>query len=110
MQDGLRGQNRRVQIDAASGAGNTTLVAGVVGKRIAVIHYLVSVDSGSAVNVTFLSNSTEIAGPLYFPANSAGECDHDEDGLFITEAGEALALARSGATAVGGYIRYKLID
>lgn len=110
MNEPLIGRNRRVQVDAASGAGNVTLVAGVANKRIAVIHYLLSVDAAAAVNVTFLSNSTEIAGPLYFPANSAGECDHDPDGLFVTQAGQDLALARSAATAVGGYIRYKLID
>lgn len=107
MHDKLIGPNRRAQVDQASGSGTFTLVAAIAGKRIALIHYCLSVDA--AVNLTFLSGSTEIGGPLFFPAGSAGECDHDEDGMMITASGEALNIARSAASAVGGYIRYKVL-
>jgi hypothetical protein len=107
--DTLRGQCFHLAIDQASGAGDITLIAANPTKRIAVVHHCLSVDAAAAVKLTIKSASTVIATML-FPANSAGDHDHDPGGLYITAKNEALVISRSGATAVGGYIRYKLVD
>lgn len=109
MSDELRGHCFHAAIDAASDTGDITLRAAVPGKRIAVIHYLVSVDAAADIKLTWKSNTTAIAAML-FPSGAAGERDHDPGALFMTAVNEPLVLSRSVATAVGGYLRYKLID
>lgn len=107
MSHHLLGPIRRVAIEAASAGTDIPAVAAAAGKRIAVIHYCLSTDTQGAL--TFKSESTTIGGPLYVSASS-GAIDESEFGLFITEAGEALNIARSTSMAVGGYLIYRLID
>ncbi len=99
---------------AASAAGANTIVAGITGRRIRVLGFLLSF-SGS-VNAKWNDGTSDMTGLYYGAANVQVEspplpninptiCGH-----FICAAGGNLILNLSGATAVGGYVVYDFVN
>jgi hypothetical protein len=92
-------------IISASASGNTSVVAAVTGKKIAVLSY--NYMANGAVNVKFQSsNTSDISGLAYLIANTGKVCDHNPGIWFETVAGEALNINLSAAIAVGGELTY----
>lgn len=87
-----------------SAAGDTTLVADVVG-RIQVVSYLLV--AGNAVDVLWRSGGRPISGVLGL---AAGESVHVQgtrrEPLLETDPGEELVLNLSAAAMVGGHLTY----
>jgi len=89
---------------SASGSGDNPIVSAVTGKKIRVLHYVVSA-SGS-VNWKWKSGaSTDLTGLSYGVANTNLSAVSPA-GLFETAAGQPLNLNLSAAVAVGGHVTY----
>lgn len=93
---------------AAAGAGDNTVVAGVTGKKIRVLGYILM--ASAAVNAKWRSATTDKTGLLYPGANGGASApvvsDPSEMFWFETAVGEALVINLSGAIAVGGHVVY----
>lgn len=98
----------------ASALGDTTLVAAVAGKRIAVRSLSLSNGAATANTVKFRSAATDLTppGPVTLPAAVGADVDlplaSDKSILFQTAVGELLAINLSAATAVYGGLFYTL--
>jgi hypothetical protein len=91
----------------AAGAGDTAVVAGVAGKRIAVMGYVI-VASAAGVNPKWRSNTTDISGAMPFAANGGVVVPlSPDDPWLITAAGETLNLNAAGVGNVGGHVVYE---
>ena len=84
---------------------NNEIVAAVSGKRIRVVSFFVV--AAAANSITWKSATTAIAGPMAL-AQNGGVSAEAEVGLCETAMGEALNLALSAATQVGGGVAYTL--
>jgi hypothetical protein len=90
---------------SCSSSGNNEIVALVSAKRIRVLQWIVT--ASAAVNFKWRTASTDITGLFYAAAAGGGSGGaFNPLGHFQTEAGEALNLNLSGATAVGGSLVY----
>lgn len=98
----------------APGAGDTTVVAAVAGKKIRVKSFRLANGAATAQNVKFRSGTTDLHAALPLPLASGGvlgtedEGDGPDDFLFETTAGALLAINLSAATAVSGVFVYSL--
>lgn len=100
---------------AASSSGDNTVVVAASGFKFRVIAFVLSF-SGS-VNAKWKSGaSTDKTGLMYgaaaaqVPSPALPPAAGNIPGAqFVTDAGEALVLNLSGATAVGGYVVYEKI-
>lgn len=95
--------------------GDNEIIAAVTGKRIKVLHYVISSDQN--VDVLFKSgSSTDLTGPLYLGAHGHIEAGYGSGtpaglvALFETAQGQALVLDINGAKTVGGHITYLVTD
>jgi hypothetical protein len=100
----------------ATSNSTTTLVAGVSGKRISVLQYVV-VGSGGATTYQFLSASTALTGVIVIAGTGQGVASPyaargdmaPKARLFTTAAGEALRIV-AGGNNVTGHIAYEVDD
>lgn len=97
----------------ASLAGDNTIVAAILGRKIRVVNY--TLISAGAVTVTWKSGAaTSISGPMPLAANggmapsSSVLTPSGLIGVFETNVNEALVLNLGGAVAVGGHLTYIL--
>jgi len=90
---------------AAGGAGGLSLVAAVTGKKIRVRQYFLTVSTNVTVRFDSATASPSLSGNMIQPAESVYK-DFSDDGLFETDAGDALILEVGGAADVDGYILY----
>lgn len=89
-----------------AGAGTTTIVGAVAGKRVKVTGYVVVM--GGAGTVKFVSGSTDITGTMSFGANGGVSVGGTEfSPAFETGVGEALKIVTTGA-AGNGHLSYFL--
>ena len=106
----LKSEAQYASVSAAT-AGNNTLVAAVVGKKIRVLS-AVLVASGGANTVRFESDDdgTSLTGQMDLAADGQLVLSLNGFGWFETVAGELLNLELSGATAVEGCLVYQEIE
>lgn len=100
-------QVRFASVDVAT-AGDNTIVAGVAGRRIQLVHYLLNPQG--AVNLFWRDGAggAALSGTIVFGA--AGFLDTgNAEGLLATSDGNALVLNLSGAVQVSGHISYMLL-
>lgn len=102
----------QVAIDTAS-SGDQAIVAGVAGKQIIVMSYVLNNGAGTANNVRWKSGSNNMSGAMTLPPNtaSAGIVAVSPDRsvpLLIVDVGLTLNLNLSAATQVSGHICYRL--
>jgi hypothetical protein len=91
----------------SAGAATQELRAAVAGRQIEVLSYVFVVDAASTV--TFKSNTTAITGGMELPANGgASAVSADEQGLMITEKGEALNITNSAGN-IAGHVTYRIV-
>lgn len=97
---------------AATASGDTGVIPAKAGKQFLILHYIVVCKT--AVDVKFVSGSTDLTGTMGFGANggaNAGQAQMDTYGLFTTlAANEALKINLSGNATVGGHITYLEFD
>lgn len=104
---------------SAASSGDNTIVAGVTGKRIVVLGYVLV--GGGTVNATWkssggtalsgampLSSSTVVTAPVVPPGAGPAAVGYTE-GWFATLAGEGLVLNLSGAVGVYGHVFYRVL-
>lgn len=94
---------------AVSSANTNEIVAAQPGRKIQMLGYVLM--AASAVNVKWQSASTDKTGLLY-PAANGGAVAPIAPGhhfWFETAAGEALNLHLSGAVAVGGHVKVRIV-
>lgn len=90
---------------AATGLGDTTIIAAVEGKKLRVMNY--ALISLLAVSVKWKSGSTDLTGALSFGATGGIACPGSSDTVwFETNPGEPLILNLGFATTVGGHVTY----
>ena len=92
-----------------AGAGDNTLVAAVVGKKLRVVSMFVVASGG--VNIYFVDgNNTTLAGgatnKIALTTNSGFSLPYNPVGWFETGAGFSLDVNLSAATAVAGSLTY----
>ena len=85
--------------------GNTVAVAAVAGAAIRVLG-MALVNGGTANNVKFQSNSTDISATFALGINGGLVLPFNEHGWMQTAVGEALNTNLTGATAVGVQLSY----
>ena len=90
-----------------TGAGDATVVAGVVGKKIRVVG--ITFSCTAATGITFKSGSSALLlGPMPFDANGGMDSYRGSNGIFCeTASGEALVMTLSGTAAVHGSLMYQ---
>jgi hypothetical protein len=95
---------------AVSTSGDNQLIAGVAGKTIRVMGYIVT--AAAAVAVKFRSNATDLTGPMNLPLNGSisAFAAANDDALFDCAPGDPLVLNLSGAVAVNGHLRYTVLN
>jgi hypothetical protein len=99
------GTIKRSTIDIASASGDQTILAGVEGKRLVVLAYIVSssVDNG----LTWKSESESVSGKIEVGALIPGGASYCPVGHFATGVGEDLILEVESTADVGGHIVYQ---
>lgn len=85
--------------------GNTVAVAAVAGAAIRVLG-MALVNGGTANNVKFQSNTTDISATFALGINGGLVLPFNEHGWMQTAVGEALNTNLTGATAVGVQLSY----
>lgn len=91
-------------------AGDQTIVAGIPGKKIRVLAYIVNISNNSYIQ--WKSGSTAISGQMHMTGGSSIAIHLGDQwpagGLpvLLTEPGESLILNVGGAVTVGGHITY----
>ena len=100
-----------VAISTAS-SGDTTLVAGIAGRRTRVTHF--TAIGASAVNIKFKRGSTDLTGAMVATAPGiispfAVGAMEDSGELFTTEHGEDLIINLSGNVQVSGFLVYERV-
>lgn len=85
-------------------SGDRTIVAGVAGKQIVVVNYLLI--AGGTVSVTWKSGSTAKSGALPLVVNSGASLPDAR--WFACGLGESLVLNLSGNVQVSGHLSYRL--
>jgi len=95
--------------DVAAAATNTSLIAAVTAKKIRVISYSVSALAAGATTIKFSSATTAISHTISLAANGFAS-ETDENGLFQTNAGEALTVTTGAAAGVGVRVTYVEVD
>lgn len=109
MSDGLvstyeKGKDVRYGVVSLTSSGDTTVLAGVAGKKIILLGY--TVVCGGATTLTWKSGaSTAISGGMPFAANG-GAAPDSVWGICETAYGEALVLNSTANVAVGGTVAY----
>ena len=83
------------------------VVAAVAGKQIKVLS-LVLVCSGGANTCTWKTAATAISGAMSFAVNGGYSLGDGTTPVLVTNNGEALNLALTAATLVGGHVSYVL--
>lgn len=92
----------------ATASGVNTIVAGVDGKQILVLQYVL-VASG-VVTVSWESeDGTVIGGPMSFESSGGAAPPFNPVGQLETKVDEALVLYLSDAVQVGGHVQYVLV-
>jgi len=86
--------------------GTTEIVAAVAGKIIMVLSLVITTDA--AVNIKFLSYSTDLTGLYYLDVKGGIAFPHSPFGMLQTAAGQALNINQSGAANIGGNIVYTI--
>lgn len=100
---------KTAKIDATS-AGDNVILAGVVGKRIRVLAYILAISNNSYIR--WKSGTTPISGEMHMSggSNMAIHMGDQWPGgglpVLVTEPGEALVLNVGGAVTVGGHMTY----
>lgn len=99
---------------SASAAGDTTVIAGVAGKKIRVLDYIVTSNGG--VDIQWQStDGTNLSGVMYMglhgwlSAVGGYQTPAGMFGLFEVPADEGLVINLSAAVAVGGHLTYQFI-
>ena len=104
----------KTAIIAASSLGDNQIVAGVTGKRIRVLGFVLSF-SGST-NAKWRDGTTDLTGLEYGAAGAVNVAPVTPSvlasgiGWFSTSQGNALQLNLSAAVAVGGFVLYDLVS
>lgn len=94
-----------VAIDAAS-AGNNTILAAVVGKKIRVLSYTLIASADVTVRFEDGAGGTALTGQMQLGANGGASVTYSPVGHFETTANTLLNLELSGATSVDGHLTY----
>lgn len=89
----------------ASSAGANVIVAGVGGKILRVVEYVI-VASGAVAVSWESSGGTVLGGPMAFAANGGAAPPFNPLGYFDTLVGEGITLYLGGAVQVGGHLKY----
>jgi hypothetical protein len=91
---------------SVASSGNNTLVTGVAGHVYQVVSYVLV--AAGAVNVKWISGTTDISGVMNFAANGGASATGGgrEAPLMETIAGDSLILNLSGAVQVSGHMTY----
>ena len=105
--DALIGNVRYIEIDTDDN-GDTTLLAGVSGKHLAVLAY--TLVCAAEVAAKFKSGSTDLTGAMPFAANGGASPPHNPRAHFMTAKGEALVLNLSSGVQVSGHATVLEID
>lgn len=87
-----------------SGAGDTTIIAGISGLLIRV--YKIFFIVGAATNITYKNDGTALSGPLNFSANEGMVLDFDTKPWFTMARGSPFVLNSSNAVQVSGTVYY----
>jgi hypothetical protein len=99
----------------AGASGDNQAVAGVAGKRIRVLGFVLSFSGTVNAKFTDGAGGTALTGLLYGAADAAitAPCVPpvvgSQPGWFATSQGNDLTLNLSAATAVGGFLLYDLV-
>lgn len=102
---------------AASSNGDNQLVAGVAGRRIRVVGYVLSFSGAVNAKFTDGAGGTALTGLLYglgtaplpVVAPVVPPVVGSSQGWFATSQGNDLTLNLSGGVAVGGHVLYELV-
>lgn len=86
-----------------SGAGDNTVISGLLGQVIKVLQFFFVI--GAASNLTYKSGTTVISGPLNFPA-AAGQVQDFIQLPLTCNAGDSFIVNLSAGVQVGGTIWY----
>ncbi len=93
---------------STASSGDTTLVAGVAGKKIKVYRLKLIVNAATAILVKD-GASTTLDGPLSFSANEGMILDFTDSDMppwYTTSAGNALVINSTNAVTIGGNLDY----
>jgi hypothetical protein len=96
---------RSYSVSIAATGGNTTVVAAVTGRSIAVDSY-VFVASGAS-SIRFLSNSTGLTGTMMIGGSGGISAPSSNSSLFSTSSGEALII--NTTSSVAGHLSYRIV-
>ncbi len=103
------GEKLKNAVISISTSGDNTLIAAPTNGYIVIdnINFVPS----SAVNVKFISGSTDLSGTYPLTANQGFTQENtslNEDGVITCAVGEAFKINLSGAVQVSGFIRYRI--
>lgn len=105
-------QNQSTPVDFNTIA-TQTVVAAVPGKRIVVFGYALFNGVATAQSVQFKSGTTNLTGVQQMPLSVGGglvdNSASERIALFVTNPGDALGMAMTAATQVGGRLAYQYI-
>jgi hypothetical protein len=87
---------------STAASGDTTILAGVAGKRLMVLSYVLA--AVGAVAVKFKGGSTDLSGAMSLGSNGTVTGSNNPFGHVVTAAGSALILNLSGAVQVSGHV------
>lgn len=94
-----------------SASGDTTVITGVAGKRIAVDFLIFRVEGTTTTQLK--DGSTAYGGPHSW-ANAEGmtieNTIRNHDGVITLSAGQSLVLNSSAAVQISGWVRYRMLD
>jgi hypothetical protein len=96
---------------SVSASGDTAIVPAVAGKRIELVA-LVAVNAvATAQAITLKSGSTALTGAMALPSSIGGTLviERATPAWFRADAGAALNLNLSAATAVGGFVVFRYV-
>jgi hypothetical protein len=96
---------RSYLVSIAATGGNTTVVAAVTGRSIAVDSYVVVASGASSIR--FLSNSTGLTGTMMIGGSGGISAPSSNSSLFSTSSGEALII--NTTSSVAGHLSYRIV-
>jgi hypothetical protein len=92
--------------EISAGAETQEVVAAIAGRQIEVLSYVFVADAASTV--TFKSDTNTISGAMAVAANGGASSNGDDNGLMLTNKGEALNITNSAGN-LGGHLTYRII-
>jgi hypothetical protein len=96
-----QGAVHHIAISTAA-SGNTTLLAGVAGKRLLVMSYVVAANAENTIK--FTDATGDLTGAMLIAAKTSVQSGQNDLGHFGSRVGEALRIHLAGATQVSGHV------